>query len=129
MAKRKEAKAASQLPARYGRPDPEINDEPPLEMPLGACRPEPLQSIIARMVRTSIQEETGEQFETEEEADDFEIEGDLGILDMSPYTLEEVEPELDYAPEPPPEAVEEAISQDVSPPQGQESVAPSEGAG
>lgn len=78
--------------ARYSRmqgaPDRKL-DTTPIEMPLGACRPTPLQDIVARMVREAIAVEAGEEPETWEESNDFEEE-DPDILDFSPYELQEL---------------------------------------
>lgn len=85
------------LPKRYGgTPDPEKLDKTPVAMPMGACRPTPLVDIIARMVREAVVEETDEDFETAGEADDFEEETDE-LLDMSPYTLKDLEEEIPIA--------------------------------
>lgn len=73
-------------PSRWGRKGPEQNDPTPVEAPLGASRPTPLHDIIARMVRQAVHEEKGDEFETPEEADDFEEE-DPDTYDLSPYEL------------------------------------------
>lgn len=78
-----------QVPTRYGRPDPEKLDPTPIEVPFSARRPRPLQDVIARMVRDAIAVEKGEEFETFEEANDFE-EDDPDTLDLSPYELKEL---------------------------------------
>lgn len=88
------------LRARYGSPDPEILDDTPLEMPLGARRPTPLHDIIARMVRDAVSQETGDVWETPEEADDFEEE-DPDTLDFSPYEFDELSEEFFDPPEDP----------------------------
>lgn len=99
------------LPERYGHPDPEDNDRTPIEMPLGYMRPTPLQDLIANMVRQAVSAEKNEEFETAQEADDFDV-GDGELLDLSPYSLSDVQeeeplgdPEADDAPPqgPPPE--------------------------
>lgn len=73
-------------PSRYGRQEAENLDPTPIEMPLGFQRPTPLHDLIARMVRDEIQLEKSEEFETPDEASDFE-EDDPHLLDLSPYTL------------------------------------------
>lgn len=73
----------------------EALDTTPMEMPLGACRPAPLQDIIARMVREEISREKHEEFETMEEADDFEEE-DPDTLDFSRYELSDVQEEVPF---------------------------------
>ncbi len=91
-------------PKRYGKDDPEISDPTPIEMPLGYMRPTPIHELIARMVRQAVQLEKDEPFETEEEADDFEPE-DEELLNMTPYTLTELqeqEPFTQEEPEPEP---------------------------
>lgn len=79
-------------PARYGRFKHEEVDMTPIEMPLGACRPTPLQDLIAHMVRQQVQQESGDEWETPDEADDFEEE-EPDTLDMSPYEQIMIEPE------------------------------------
>lgn len=79
-------------PPRYGRPNPENVDMTPIEMPLGACRPTPLQDLIASMVRSHMQAESGDEFGTPEDEDDF-YEDDPETLDMSPYEQLMVEPD------------------------------------
>lgn len=69
-----------------GPPDRPL-DTTPIEMPLGAGRPESLDSMIARMVRQVVAQESGNQQESFEEADDFEEE-DPEILDFSKYELQ-----------------------------------------
>lgn len=64
-------------------------DTTPIAMPLGAMHPTPLSEIIARMVRQAVQEEQGEEFETLEESDDFEIDDDE-LLDLSPYEFDDL---------------------------------------
>lgn len=89
--------------------DPEPCDPNPVEMPLGYCRPTPLQDMIANMVRQAIEIEKDDNYESIEEADDFEEESDE-LLDLSPYTFDDVVEELqspaqlepDPTPTPPP---------------------------
>lgn len=92
---------------RMGKPsDVEECDPTPMEIPLGAKRPIPLNEMIARFIRDEVQRESAEEFETLEEADDFEPE-DEDLLDLSPYEMtamqaeypiEEVPQEGDEAP-------------------------------
>lgn len=103
--------------ARYNRmnggPDARL-DTTPVEMPLGASRPTPLQDLIARMVREAVAVEKGEEFESWEESEDFEEE-DPDTLDLSRYELQDVESAYDpsydplRAPEAPIEAPQEKI--------------------
>ena len=115
---------------RMGNPqgDPENLDTTPVAMPAGYCRPTPIQEILARMVKEAIEVERGEEFETEEEADDFEEE-DPAVLDMSPYTFENIQddyiPDHFLASEPPtetaepPEAPPTVGEADQTPPDGE----------
>lgn len=59
--------------AIYNEKHEEIPDNTPVAMPVGHERPESLESMIARMIRTTnaIAAKTG-AFDTDEEADDFE---------------------------------------------------------
>lgn len=80
----------------------EPEDNTPLEMPLGRHRPLSLQDFIARSVRDALAAESGEDFETWEESDDFE-EDDPDTLDFSRYELHEtsLEPAIrDFGPDP-----------------------------
>ena len=82
---------------RYGVPnsEPEL-DTTPVEMPLGSVRPTPLHELIARMVRDTIVQETQEDFDTFEDADDFEEE-DPDTLDFSAYELTQSNEEMTIA--------------------------------
>ncbi len=75
-------------PSHWGNPkgDPENVDTTPIEMPLGAMRPTPLQDIVARMVREAVESEKGDEFETFEESNDFEEE-DPDVMDFTPYEM------------------------------------------
>ena len=84
-----------------GGPDKPL-DTTPVEMPLGASRPLPLQDIIARMVRDAVQQEQGEEFESWEDSDDFEEE-DPDVLDMSPYTFQDLQDETPISAMEPPQ--------------------------
>ncbi len=86
-------------PKRMQGPPDKPLDTTPIEMPLGAMRPTPIQDIIARMVHNAIQSEKGDEYETQEEANDFEEE-DETLLDLSPYTLTDIEDEAFIPPEP-----------------------------
>lgn len=78
-----------------GAPDRKL-DTTPIEMPLGAIRPTPLQDLIARMVHQAIEIEKGEEVETWEESDDFEEE-DPDTLDISQYELQDLQNEASIA--------------------------------
>ncbi len=111
MQKSKREKAPDVAPHRWGNPngDKEDVDTTPLAMPMGYAIPTPLHELISRMVRQAVELETGEEMETETEADDFEEESDE-LLDMSKYEFVEIqedyvapEPEREAEPEPEPE--------------------------
>lgn len=86
----------------YGQGEPEDLDLTPVEMPLGGVRPKSLNEIVATMVKSAIEAEQGEEFETFEEADDFEPEDeDMMLLDMSKYTLQDVDEGIHEDPDPP----------------------------
>jgi hypothetical protein len=85
-------------PKRMGRSDgPEYNSGEPIEMPLGACTPTPLQDIIARMVREAVEIQTGDDHESWDEANDFEMPTDEDQIDFSPYELTDMT-EQEYEP-------------------------------
>ncbi|AXL15099.1 hypothetical protein [Microviridae sp.] len=101
------------LPKRYGKPDPEELDDTPIEMPIGSMRPTPLQDLIANMVREAMVAEAGDEFETMDEASDFEEE-DPDVLDMSPYTLTDLELEEELPQEPAPQQVEQNLASELN---------------
>lgn len=110
-------------PPRYGYPDPEPCDPTPVEMPLGYIQPTPLQDLIANMVRQAVSMEQDEEFETMEEADDFELEDEEDmLLDMSPYTLKPVHEESaitelpggEEISDPPPDPPSDPVTDDPS---------------
>ena len=91
MAKRNHATAENQAPTHWGDSSgPDSLDTTPLEMPLGAQRPESLQATIARLVAQQIDEERNEQHESWEEANDFEPE-DEDLLNLTDYTVHDEE--------------------------------------
>ena len=77
-----------------GKPDPEELDETPLEIPAGATVPMSLNEMIAKFVRQEVEMERNEEMESFEEADDFEPE-DEALLDLSPYSLQELPDDVD----------------------------------
>lgn len=93
-------------PLRYGHRDVEELDTTPIEVPLGACRPTPLQDLIAQMVRQQIESETDQEYGSMEDEDDFEEE-DPDTLDFSAYDLTNIDEELPW----------EAATLEESPPQ------------
>lgn len=102
MPKKKTATAGGQIPSHYGRAEaPEYNSGVPLEMPMGSCRPRPIQEIIASMVRAQVAQEKDIEPESWEDSNDFEIEDELdGMLNFSAYELKELQaPEgfVDYS--------------------------------
>lgn len=121
--------SSSQLPSRYGRPDPETNSGIPLEMPFGACRPTPLEELIARMVRQEVMSRTNSEPETFEESNDFEDDDDPDLLDISPYELTEVTEEYEMTPQTVSEAASETNEADPKATPRPESSGPSEAAG
>lgn len=90
-------------------------DLTPIEMPFDACKPATLQEMVARYVRQAVSLERDEEFETPEEADDFEPEDEM-TLDFSPYEFDELNDGLGSAvvEDPPPEE----DSPSVEPPTG-----------
>lgn len=99
------------LPEHWGgSPDPEELDETPVEMPLGACQPTPLNELIARMVQQAVQQESEDEFETFDEANDFD-DVDPDALDMSPYELTELRPESAESAELEAETAREAVEE------------------
>lgn len=103
-----------------GRP---IEEEPkldttPIEMPVGFKRPASLADMVARMVRDAVAKEKDDEFETMDEANDFELDDiDDELLDFSPYELTDLDPEetevaipMQTAPETPSEAPQETIT-------------------
>lgn len=89
-------------------------DETPIEMPLGASHPTPLADLIASMVKTAVEQQTGDDFDTPEEADDFEEE-DPDTLDLTRYEFEEL-PDESF--DPPEEEPLEQPEPDDKPPTG-----------
>lgn len=96
MSNRRKAAAAKPIaPPRWGRNEgPEDLDPTPMELPLGAKPPMTLQEMIAMMVRQERMSEDDGEFETFEDAEDFEPDKEVEeeLLDMSPYTLVELDP-------------------------------------
>lgn len=93
MSKVKGRQPPRSVPAHWGgTPDPEDLDDTPVEMPISACRPTPLNELIARAVQQAFESEGNDQVESWDEANDFEEE-DPDALDMSPYELTELHPE------------------------------------
>jgi len=97
------------IPSHYSAGhSPEKLDPNPVEMPgAGYGKPETLESIVARLLKTEKIEKALEGQETPEEADDFEMDDPDMLMDMSPYELPETIPDdptsyeqLDPAPQP-----------------------------
>lgn len=89
-------------------------DTTPVEMPMGYITPTPLQDLIARMVRQAVEEEKDDEFESIEEADDFDMPDD-DLLDMSPYEFDDLEEEEPIErPQTPSEAPQETNSTEPS---------------
>lgn len=123
MANEKKARqgAAKRSPswARLSHPVTDDLDRTPVAMPAGFTRPTPLHEIIAKLVREAVEAEKGEDFETMEEADDFEEDPEHAeLLDMSNYTFENIQDDYDGASlEEPPETMGESPEKPSEAPQ------------
>jgi len=80
---------------RHDEQNREVLDKTPVEMPLGYEKPESLESMIARMIRTTSVQAAKAGFETAEEADDFD-DDDEGEL-KSEYQFTDMQEENPYA--------------------------------
>lgn len=69
----------------------EVPDKTPVEMPLGYEKPEPLEHMIARMVRTFSMAAEAQGAESFEESDDFDVDDDSEL--HSPYQLSDMQEE------------------------------------
>jgi hypothetical protein len=100
-----------------------VEDEPkldttPVEMPIGFSAPTPLADMIARMVREAVAKEEGDEFESMDEANDFELDDiDDELLDFSPYELHDLEPEFEDPPAEPAQTPSEAPQETITPPE------------
>ena len=73
----------------------EIPDPTPVEIPAGFSRPESLEAMVQRMVRTRVSDIAAEEgFETFEEADDFEVDEEDYVNDPSTPYEEDFDPML-----------------------------------
>jgi hypothetical protein len=93
------------LHSRFVHPTPEELDLTPVAMPAGYGQPKTLREMLATMVREYVEmEREGDQFESWDEANDFEpdVEEDY-LLDMSPYTFTDLQDEPETASEAPQE--------------------------
>lgn len=79
--------------AKYNERWEEIPDKTPVALPIGYERPEPLQSMIARMMRAATVHAQKEGLETFEEADDFDCDDDEP---KSQYEMQDMEEDLAY---------------------------------
>ncbi len=95
-----------------GIPDPEKLDPTPMEIPVGHTQPTPLNELIARFVANELQTQSEGEPESYEEANDFEEPEDPGLLDITKYTLTELE---DETPEdtPPAEPDDKVVDDEV----------------
>jgi hypothetical protein len=107
---------------RHGGHEPPEMDDTPIEMPLGYRVPTPLSEFIARSVRLAIENEKGQEFDSLEDADDFEEE-DPETLDLSRYELDELQHEtadvgslLEPEPDPLPPSAEPEPAPSTDPP-------------
>ncbi|AXL15460.1 hypothetical protein [Microviridae sp.] len=108
---------------RGRKTEPKKLDPTPMELPAGYATPRPLAEVIAGMVRQAVEAEKGEEFETPEEADDFDMDDD-DLLDMSPYELNELTeqeplPKPHVKAETPPVTPPEAPQETITPPEGE----------
>lgn len=79
--------------ANYNEKGEEIPDKKPVAMPLGYERPEPLEQMVARMVRVASNHSAALGNETLEEADDFGSEEDEEEIGKSMYQYQTMEEE------------------------------------
>lgn len=79
--------------AKYDKDHYEVPDKTPVELPIGAQRPESLEQMIARMVQNKfVQAEMQDKgLETFEEADDFEVGENTEFT--SEHEVKEMQPE------------------------------------
>lgn len=73
----------------YGQ---EIPDQTKMELPIGYHHPEPLSSMIQRLINVESQKASREGNETFEEADDFNLDEEEEQF-TSQYTMQEMEEE------------------------------------
>lgn len=81
--------------------EPKKLDPTPVALPAGYTVSRPLSEVIATMVQQAIADEKEEEYESLDEADDFDMDEDE-LLDLSPYELSELHDE-----DPIPETIEE----------------------
>ena len=99
--------------------EPEL-DPTPMEIPLGAKQPMSLNEMIARFITEKVEEVSQGEYDSPEDDMDYEEDDDDLLLDMSPYTLQELTEE-----EPPP-PVEQEAQPPEDPPRTEEDQAPQE---
>lgn len=68
----------------------EIPDKKPVALPVGFERPEPLESMIARLIRVESVRAGQQGLETFEEADDFDLDDEEGNL-VSQYQMTDMQ--------------------------------------
>ena len=100
---RGQGEAKTLHPRFHGHSTVDDLDRTPVAIPLGAGEPASMEDMIARMVRQAMQIEKAEEFETIEEAGDFEEE-DPDTLDMSKYEFSEIQDWYEIPDQPQPEA-------------------------
>ena len=60
--------------ARYNEQGQQVPDQTPLEMPLNCTKPEPLENMMARLIRTELaMQSVLDADESDEEAGDFDV--------------------------------------------------------
>lgn len=80
--------------AKYNELGQEIPDPTPVAMPVGYEFPESLDSIVSRMVRGRIERVAqSEGFESEVEANDFDVQNEDEGLELSKYQYQAMEEE------------------------------------
>lgn len=77
----------------YDNQNREVPDKTPVELPLGYNAPEPLELMIARLIRASTIHAVRNGMESFEEADDFEVEDAEGETVLSNYEVKEMDEE------------------------------------
>ena len=122
MPKRKIDPLQARFRGRKPADETKVLDTTPMELPAGYTRPRPLSDVIAQMVREAIEVEKGEEYETPEEADDFDMDDEDLMLDFSPYELtdlteEEPLPKPTLRANEQPETQQEAPQEEITPPE------------
>ena len=108
---------------RYDHRNREIPDNTPVALPVGYNAPETLAETIQRMVKNNEYLKHFDGAETEEEANDFEVDGNDDLMFASPHQFNDMQEEfLDNPPEPETNTVETPKETPVEPPKETEKV-------